>query len=286
MNNRRIDDAGRECISCGQYKLWAEFNNNRIGTRGKDGRCRECLKRWRGSEEYLERQRERARRNYQDPDGRASQIAASRKYLQKPEVRARMRSPEYRENVKQSQKLKRARMTPEQQEQIRQKQRHRQQEYYAKVHSPEYIRKKRWDSLPREKQDEIRRKRREYQRKYQQSPSHRLSNRMSCSIRCRLRHRGISKNRKHWEDVLGYTTEALKSHLEALFEPAMSWDNYGLWHIDHIKPVRAFDFTSMEDASFKECWSMSNLAPRWATTEIAIAHDSGSRGNISSQKPS
>ncbi|WP_214293962.1 hypothetical protein, partial [Escherichia coli] len=36
---------------------------------------------------------------------------------------------------------------------------------------------------------------------------------------------------------LGYTTEDLNLHIESLFDDGMSWDNYGLWVIDHILPI-------------------------------------------------
>jgi len=42
----------------------------------------------------------------------------------------------------------------------------------------------------------------------------------------------------------------------------MSWENYGFegWHIDHIKPISAFDSTAI----IKEINSLDNLQPLWA----------------------
>ena len=54
-------------------------------------------------------------------------------------------------------------------------------------------------------------------------------------------------------------------HMEAQFKPGMSWDNYGEWHIDHIKPKAKFEFSSAHDEGFKACWSLSNLQPTWAS---------------------
>lgn len=42
----------------------------------------------------------------------------------------------------------------------------------------------------------------------------------------------------------------------------MSWENYGEWHIDHIKPVSLFDKTTTAKIS---C-ALTNLQPLWATT--------------------
>lgn len=51
-----------------------------------------------------------------------------------------------------------------------------------------------------------------------------------------------NKNGRHWEDLVGYTRQELKQHLETLFTEGMSWDNYGKfgWHIDHILPLSFF----------------------------------------------
>ncbi len=42
----------------------------------------------------------------------------------------------------------------------------------------------------------------------------------------------------------------------------MTWDNYGEWHIDHIKPCALFDFTKEEQQ--RECFHYTNLQPLWA----------------------
>ena len=67
-----------------------------------------------------------------------------------------------------------------------------------------------------------------------------------------------------WESRVGYTLAELKQHLQRQFQPGMSWSNYGQWHIDHIKPVASFDFSSYEQGAFKQCWALSNLRPLWA----------------------
>lgn len=65
-----------------------------------------------------------------------------------------------------------------------------------------------------------------------------------------------------WEARLGYARVALIAHLERQFTKRMNWNNYGsYWHIDHIRPIRSFEFDSMESPQFVECWSLSNLRP-------------------------
>lgn len=55
----------------------------------------------------------------------------------------------------------------------------------------------------------------------------------------------------------------LKAHLEGLFELGMSWDNYGLWHIDHRRALATFDLTLMVD--LQAAWHYTNLQPLWAS---------------------
>ena len=66
----------------------------------------------------------------------------------------------------------------------------------------------------------------------------------------------------HTIDILGYSALELKEHMIKLFTPGMSWDNYGEWHIDHIKPVSSFD--KNEDVSI--VCALKNLQPLWSTT--------------------
>jgi hypothetical protein len=63
-------------------------------------------------------------------------------------------------------------------------------------------------------------------------------------------------------DLLGYSAIDLKNHITSLFSDGMSWDNYGEWHIDHIKPVSSFD----TETPMNVVNSLDNLQPMWATT--------------------
>jgi hypothetical protein len=58
-------------------------------------------------------------------------------------------------------------------------------------------------------------------------------------------------------------------HLEKQFTEGMTWDNYGQWHVDHIRPMSSFNFTSLDDPEFKECWDLSNLQPLWETENLS-----------------
>ena len=67
---------------------------------------------------------------------------------------------------------------------------------------------------------------------------------------------------------LGCSINFLKQYLESLFQPGMSWDNYGRngWHIDHKKPLSKFNLSDREDL-LRAC-HYTNLQPLWATDNI------------------
>ena len=110
------------------------------------------------------------------------------------------------------------------------------------------------------------RRKRYYHNVLKHDPLHKISSAMSGRIRHALKTAFIKKNGKHWENLVGYTKEELKVHLERLFQSGMTWDNHSIkgWHIDHIKPVSSFNLTSYDCEDFKKCWALSNLQPLWA----------------------
>lgn len=78
------------------------------------------------------------------------------------------------------------------------------------------------------------------------------------------------KSGRTWKFLMGYTIDQLKKHIEKQFTGDMSWQNYGgQWHLDHIIPIKAFNFEKPEDEDFKKCWSLKNLQPMWAKENIS-----------------
>lgn len=79
-----------------------------------------------------------------------------------------------------------------------------------------------------------------------------------------------SKNQNtKYLDILGYSKEELKNHLEKQFTKDMTWKAFrnGDIHIDHIKPQSLFNLKDIND--IKKCWSLNNLQPLWAKDNIA-----------------
>lgn len=103
-----------------------------------------------------------------------------------------------------------------------------------------------------------------YRKVYEQKPRVKLLH----SMRVRLGRivRGCSLSKNSYE-LIGCSPDFLVTWLESKFEPGMSWDNYGQWHMDHIIPCAAFNIEDREEA--KKCFHYSNLRPLWAKQNIA-----------------
>ncbi|GAF87250.1 unnamed protein product, partial [marine sediment metagenome] len=105
---------------------------------------------------------------------------------------------------------------------------------------------------------------------------------LSSSLGNALKSKGLSKRRRHWEDLVGWTVEEYWSHMEKLFrkkivngkEIVMTRDNQGYgeccWQMDHIYPNAKCGDTE-EDVIYN--WRLENLQPLWAK-DNKIKHDS------------
>jgi len=73
------------------------------------------------------------------------------------------------------------------------------------------------------------------------------------------------------KEILGFTLDELKQHLESQFSDGMNWGAFmrGEIHIDHKIPINHFKPQSIDDPAFKECWALSNLQPLWAKDNLS-----------------
>ncbi len=115
-------------------------------------------------------------------------------------------------------------------------------------------------------------KHREYKRKYEKhrkdtDPIYKLISNFRTAIYQVLKESNVDKN-KHYFDVLQYTPDELINHLEEQFMDTMTWDNYGIWHVDHKLPITSFDIKEMGDEEFMKCWSLDNLQPMWGEENL------------------
>lgn len=66
--------------------------------------------------------------------------------------------------------------------------------------------------------------------------------------------------------LVGCDVIDLVKFLEKKFTDGMTWDNYGKWHVDHIRPCSSFDLTDPEQQ--KQCFHYTNLQPLWAKDNL------------------
>ena len=71
---------------------------------------------------------------------------------------------------------------------------------------------------------------------------------------------------KTTKELIGCSIEELKKYLENQFVEGMTWENYGEWHVDHIKPCASFNFSNEYEQ--KECFNYTNLQPLWAIDNL------------------
>ena len=95
-----------------------------------------------------------------------------------------------------------------------------------------------------------------------------LQKRLSQIIRTRIRAALLTGALKSADTLklLGCNIKQLKTWISKRFLENMSWDNYGQWHIDHIKPCALFNLDDPEEQ--KRCFHFSNLQPLWAKDNL------------------
>ena len=95
-------------------------------------------------------------------------------------------------------------------------------------------------------------------------PLIRLQHNMRCACTRVVKQLSFGKKPLSTFKWVGCSPEELKVHLESLFLEGMSWENYGEWHIDHIRPVCSFSADECEQINH-----YSNLQPLWAEDNYA-----------------
>ena len=132
-----------------------------------------------------------------------------------------------------------------------------------KEHLNNYIKKYRENNV-----DKIRQIKRDYERNRKATdPLYKLITNFRTAIWTVLKESNVDKY-GHYFDILQYTPEELINHLEKQFKDDMTWDNYGIWHVDHKLPITSFDIQEMGDEEFMRCWCLENLQPMWGEENI------------------
>ncbi len=189
---------------------------------------------------------------------RARRRAYKKQYDQRPHVKQKQREAMKERYWKDPEKYRKvARLESLTQEQIEKK----------RIANREYMRKNGRKNYYANHEENKRKLRNYVNKRLKTDVQFALNSRFRCLMNQHLRYLGIPKHGRTYEG-LDYTPEELKEHLESRFTNGMSWDNMSDWHIDHIRPVSSFNYTTTECEDFKKCWALENLQPLWAADNI------------------
>lgn len=123
--------------------------------------------------------------------------------------------------------------------------------------NPEEYNKKMRETYQRNKDKINETRRKTLQKRRDEDPKYRAM----MALHCRLYLAVKVKTGKTLE-LTGCSKEELTTHLESKFTEGMTWENYGEWHIDHIRPCASFNLEDPDEQ--KKCFHWTNLQPLWA----------------------
>lgn len=246
--------AHRDCTKCGERKPLTEFTKAQGGKYGRSSRCRACAAVYAKANQVRANELSLARyHRLQEPKRsaklleKAKLLAATEKWCSRCETtRPKL---EFKKKDESRDGL----------------------HCYCRICCNELNREYRkknpetaaeWSRRWAEKNPE---KRRAIYRRWAEKPS----NKIHFSVTARVYEclKGM-KSRRRTEELIGYSFDDLRHHLEKQFVRGMSWDNYGTWHLDHIIPLSSFPITSPDDPGLKLAWALTNLRPIWATENL------------------
>ncbi len=238
LKEKLFEKGLKQCPKCPEPKPLKEFNKS---IRAKDGLytyCKEHLGRY-----YEEKKVKILKRQKEYNDINKEKIEKHKKeYRARPENKNRIAKygKEYRNKLEN--KLKKAKYCKEYNDkpENKKKRKKRQKEYRDK---PENKKKANNREKNRRKTDD--------------------NFRITLNLRNRI-YQALKDNNKSLSTMLliGCEVDYLMYHLQEQFQPGMSWDNYGLWHMDHIKPCSKFDLSKKSEQL--KCFNYTNLQPLWA----------------------
>ena len=233
----------KECSKCKVVKSFDEFHKDKLRKDERQSVCKGCRKQYQKNyqPQYYEDNRERVIRRIkqytQDNKERISEW--NKQYRQDNKERINDRKKQYYQDNKE--RLNECSKQYNQTHKEERKQYH--QDNKAKFN--EYLKNKRKNDIV-----------------------FALRCNVSSQVSMALKRNSGSKQGKSLMKYLPYTIEQLKEHIEKQFEPWMSWENYGEWHIHHIYPHSKLPYDSMMHPNFLKAWALENLQPLEASENI------------------
>jgi hypothetical protein len=233
----------KTCKKCSTLKDLNEFGRNKNEKDGLNIYCKICEKE--RAKKYRENNPDKIKlstKKYRT-QSKDKYDKTIQRYIQKnPHMSSKERSRKYREN-----------------EDYRNKMNENRKKY--RLDNIEKEREK-YKNYYHENKVKLRKINNEYKsKKLKMDPFFRMKKNLSDRIRKLL---SEGKGGRKTLDIVGLNYEDFKNYIENLFVDGMSWDNYGFWHLDHIKPI-CLAKTEEEILKFNH---YTNLQPLWAEDNL------------------
>ena len=249
----------KKCKKCEIVKPLEDFNKQKIGKFGRRSQCRECQKA--ESRRYLAENGEVVKKRQADRRARMANRDLSTLVL--PDTLPCSACGENKPPTEfHNNKFMKLGKVTECKSCVSIRDRKFREENPEKIYQ--------WDKNYRENNREHRNAWEREWRKHKRAtdPTFRLKDCVRVSINSGLNRTEGSKQGQKTFDMLPYTPEELKEHIESQFEDWMTWDNWGIatherktWNIDHIIPQSLLPYESLEHENFHRCWALENLQP-------------------------
>lgn len=247
----RIDEYGRECSKCNDYKSWKEYaTSNKESTR-HTSRCKACDLLYRKTNaEAIKATSTRYREMNSD-----LLKQKKKEYYLKNKDSISKRAQKYREENKEKIFISKKKYREENKEKIYlSKKKYREE-------NKEAIKAKKSSDTYKENRNEQRRIR------YNQDQNYKIESILRSRLVTALKVQKAYKANRTME-LLGCSIEEFKKYIEDRWLPGMSWDNHSLegWHLDHIIPVSSWNL--LDPQQQKECFHYTNMQPLWAIDNL------------------
>ena len=236
----------KKCGKCGEVKPLIEFHKNATSALGRASSCKKCKKEY-NKQHHLE--------------NREPRLAIGRKYYEENKDKVSKRKQKY---YKENREL-----WQQQQKQYYQENREKVLARQIAHNKGKKAEKKEYDKQYREDTKDKRNK--WYRDKYQNDIEYRLHHLIKAGIHKALK-RNCDEQGEGTMRHLTYTSSQLKEHLENQFQPWMTWDNQGEWHIHQIIPQSKLRFDSVTHPNFQKCWALENLMPLEAMENMSLGN--------------
>lgn len=99
----------------------------------------------------------------------------------------------------------------------------------------------------------------EYHKRRMKEPMYKIKRNLRKRCQEAIKLAGFKKANRSLS-YIGADAEFVARYIEDKFEPGMSWENYGEWHIDHIIPISS----AKTEHELHELLKYTNLQPLWA----------------------